>query len=151
MKLGAKGEALIKSFEQLRLEVYTDERGVLTAGWGHTGFYSVGVPLALGQTLTPEVAENWFSLDTTTAVNGVIRSLDVAVNPNQFDALVSFAFNLGVGALAHSTLLRYVNQEMFTVAADQFPRWDYAGGHESAGLQRRRLAERTLFLTPIGA
>jgi lysozyme len=71
------------------------------------------------------------------------------VNPNQFDALVSFAFNLGVGALAHSTLLHYVNQEMFTVAADQFPRWDYAGGHESAGLQKRRLAERTLFLTPV--
>lgn len=149
MKLGSKGEALIKSFEELKLVVYADERGIPTGGWGHTGWYSPDVPMAIGQTLVEAQAEDWFGVDTATAVNGVIRCLDVAVNQNQFDALCSFAFNLGVGALAHSTLLRYVNQEMFTVAADQFPRWDYAGGHQSAGLQRRRLAERSLFLAPL--
>lgn len=147
MKLGPKGEALIKSFEELRLVVYPDERGIPTGGWGHTGYYAPGVPMAVGQTLTEAQAEEWFDLDTSYAVNGVIRCLDVAVNQNQFDALVSFAFNCGLHALAHSTLLRDINEGRPRDAANEFPKWDYAGGHESAGLQRRRLAERTLFLT----
>lgn len=148
MKLGTKGEVLIKGFEELRLEAYADEKGVITAGWGHTGWYSPGVPLVLGQTCTPEQAEAWFLEDTAWAVNGVNRCLDVTVNQSEFDALVSFTFNVGVGAFAHSTLLRDLNEGHPSDAANEFLKWDYAGGHESAGLQRRRLAERTLFLTP---
>ncbi len=151
MKLGPKGEALIKSFEGYKEETYLDERGIPTIAYGHTGWYSPGVPVALGQTCTAQQAQNWFSLDTSYAVNGVIRCLTVAVNQNQFDALVSFAYNLGVGALAHSTLLRYLNQEEWRPAADEFPKWDYAGSQVSAGLQRRRLAERSLFLAPVAA
>lgn len=147
MKLGAKGEALIKSFEELKLVVYLDERGIPTGGFGHTGWYSPGIPMALGQTLVLEQAENWFSLDTSYAVNGVIRCLDVVVNQNQFDAMASFAFNCGIHAFAHSTLLRDVNEGRLMDAANEFPKWDYAGGHESSGLQRRRLAERSLFLS----
>lgn len=149
MKLGAKGEALIKSFEELKLVVYPDERGIPTGGWGHTGWYSPGVPMAIGQTLVEAQAENWFSLDTRDAVNGVTRCLDIAVNRNEFDALVSFAFNCGVSALAHSTLLRDLNEGDRQSAANEFLKWDYAGGHISDGLERRRKAERALFLTPV--
>lgn len=151
MRLGAKGEALIKSFEHLEFVVYTDERGIPTGGWGHTGFYSPGVPMAIGQTLAEAQAENWFSLDTSAAVNGVIRCLDVAVNQNQFDALVSFAFNVGVHALAHSTLLRDLNEGRTQDAANEFLKWDYCAGKESEGLENRRKAERDLFLTPVTA
>jgi lysozyme len=71
------------------------------------------------------------------------------VNQNQFDALVSFTYNLGVGALHGSTLLHLVNQSDFTNAANEFPKWDHAGGVVVAGLLRRRLAEQTLFTTPV--
>lgn len=147
MKLGPKGEALIKSFEHLELVVYTDERGIPTGGWGHTGFYSPGVPMEIGQTLVEAQAENWFSLDTSAAVNGVIHCLDVAVSQCQFDALVSFAFNVGTGALAHSTLLRDLNEGRTQDAANEFLKWDYCAGKESEGLENRRKAERALFLT----
>lgn len=146
MKLGPKGEALIKSFEQFRSASYLDSHGIPTIGFGHTGWYSVGIPVALGQTCTPEQAEDWFIRDVAEAVNGVTRCLDVAVNQNQFDALVSFAFNEGVSAFAHSTLLRDLNEGMPDSAANEFLKWDYCGGHELEGLERRRRAERALFL-----
>ena len=147
MKLGENGEALIKSFEQYRSSSYLDERGIATIGWGHTGWYSVGVPVALGQTCTPEQAEDWFIRDTSKAVNAVTRCLDVTVNQNEFDALVSFTFNAGITAFAHSTLLRDLNEGQRDSAANEFLKWDYAGGHVSDGLERRRKAERDLFLS----
>lgn len=146
MKLGAKGEALIKSFEQLELTSYPDSKGVWTVAWGHTGFYSPGVPVGPGQTCTTEQAEQWFLEDAAWAVNGVTRCLDVAVTQNQFDALVDFTFNEGVTALAHSTLIRDINEGQLSSAANEFLKWDYCGGQELEGLERRRRAERDLFL-----
>ena len=146
MKLGANGEALIKSFEQLRLSCYLDSHGIPTIGYGHTGWYSVGVPVALGQTCTQEQAEDWFLRDTAWAVNGVTRCLDIPVTQNQFDALCDFTFNEGVTALAHSTLIRDINEGQLASAANEFLKWDYCGGEELAGLERRRRAERALFL-----
>lgn len=147
MKLGSRGEALIKSFEQLALKAYPDEGGIWTIGWGHTGFYAPGVPVGPGQVCTPEQAEAWFIADTANAVVGVDRCVDVALTQNQFDALVSFTYNDGVGALAHSTLLRDLNSGRADLAANEFLRWDHVGGHESAGLERRRKAEQKLFLS----
>lgn len=147
MKLGTRGEALIKSFESLRFTVYLDERGIPTGGYGHTGWYSPGVAMAIGQTCTFGQADAWFLADTQNAVTGVARCLDVAVTQNQFDALVSFAYNVGIGAFAHSTLLRDLNEGRTQDAANEFLKWDYAGGQESDGLARRRKAERDLFLT----
>lgn len=146
MKLGPKGEALIKSFEQLKLTAYLDSHGIPTIGYGHTGWYSPGVPVALGQTCTPDQAEGWFLADTAWAVNGVIRCLDVVVTQNQFDALVDFTFNEGVTALAHSTLIRDINEGLPNGAANEFLKWDYCGHEELEGLERRRRAERALFL-----
>lgn len=140
--LGSAGEDLIKSFEALRLTAYPDQKGTPTIGWGHTG-----PDVHLGMTCTPEQAEEWFRHDTQAAVHGVDASLTTNVNQNQFDALTSFTFNVGVGAEAHSTLARLVNARDFTNAAAEFQRWDHVNGVQNAGLLRRRLAERALFLT----
>ncbi len=139
--LGSKGEDLIKSFEKLALEAYLDSGGVPTIGWGHTK----GVKL--GDTCTPEQAEIWFQEDSQEAVHGVDASLTTNVSQNQFDALCAFTFNVGVGAEAHSTLVKHLNARDFTAAAAEFPRWDKVKGVVSAGLQRRRLAEQALFLS----
>ncbi len=139
--LGSRGEELIKSFESLRLTAYQDQGGVWTCGWGH-----VGPDVTEGTTCTPEQAEIWFQEDTQKAVHGVDASLTTNVSQNQFDALVSFAFNVGVGAEAHSTMVKKVNARDFMGAAEEFPRWDKVKGVASAGLQRRRLAEQALFL-----
>ena len=69
------------------------------------------------------------------------------ITQNQFDALVSFAFNLGTGNLRNSTLLKKLNKDDFENAANEFLKWDMASGHQMAGLTRRRKAERALFLT----
>lgn len=139
--LGSAGEDLIKDFEEFRSKAYPDSGGVPTIGWGHTK----GV--ALGDTCTPEQAEIWFQEDTQAAVHGVDASLTTNVNQNQFDALTSFTFNVGVGAEAHSTLVKFVNARDFTSAAAEFPKWDHVKGVKNAGLLRRRLAEQALFLT----
>ena len=149
MRLGAKGEALIKSFEKLRLESYPDSRGRWTIGYGHTGWYSPRIPVGPGQTCTPEQAERWFLDDTGWACADVMRDVDVALNQCQFDALVSFTFNAGGAALAHSTLLRDLNEGRMQDAANEFLKWDYCRGEESEGLENRRKAERALFLTAV--
>lgn len=149
MLLGSRGEALIKSFESLRLDVYPDLKGIPTGGWGHTGWYSYGVPMQLGQTLTQEQAQNWFSLDTAEAVDCVNKQCAfVPLSQNQFDALVSFTFNDGVAAFSHSTLLKLLKEGRHQDAAAQFLRWDYVNGKEVEGLETRRRAEAALFLTP---
>ena len=93
-----------------------------------------------GERLAADVAR------TATAVNKLVTA---RINQNQFDALVDFAFNLGTGALASSTLLRCINAGDFAAAAREFPRWDRAQGRMTPGLLRRRLAEAALFTRPI--
>ena len=141
MALGPKGRALIQSFESLRLQAYQDQRGIWTIGWGHT---TGVVPY---QTCSASDADDWFTQDTQTAVNAVNRTTDVPLSQEQFDALVSFTFNVGQTAEAHSTLLSLVNQSDFTGAAAEFEKWDHVNGVPNAGLLRRRQAERDLFLS----
>jgi lysozyme len=138
--LSSTGEGLIKEFEELRLTAYQDQKGVWTCGWGHTG-----LDVVEGTTCTPEQAEEWFLQDTQAAVHGVDTSITTNVSQNQFDALVSFTFNVGVGHEAHSTMARLINARNFTAAAAEFPKWDHVNGVENAGLKRRRLAEQALF------
>lgn len=142
MILGAPGEALIKSFEKLRLFSYQDQRGIWTCGWGHTG-KDVGP----GTQCTPEMAELWFHGDIAAALSGVSRTVLVPVSQNQTDALTSFTFNVGVGAEAHSTLIRLLNAGDTPGAAAQFLVWSKTGGVTNPGLLRRRTAERELFLS----
>lgn len=139
--LGTAGEALIKGFEQLRLTGYPDQGGIPTAGWGHTG-----PDVAIGTTYSQAQADAWFAADTHSAVAIVDIKAPQGTTQNQFDALVSFTFNTGEGAFLHSTLLQRLLAGDLQGAADQFPLWNHVGGVVSAGLTRRRAAERALFL-----
>lgn len=141
MKTSPKGIALIKEYEGLRLGAYLCSAGVLTIGYGHTG----GVKE--GDLITEQKAEQLLQDDLKKFENGVLRLVRVPLTQNQFDALVSFAFNLGVGNLGKSTLLRLLNDRDYKGAAGQFIRWNKAAGKELAGLTRRRIAESELFLS----
>lgn len=138
--LSSNGEALVKSFEKLLLVAYLDSGGIPTIGWGHTG-----VDVALGGSCTREQAEEWFHEDTASVVRHLNADIVTNVNQNQFDALCSFAYNVGIGAEEHSTLLKLINQRRFADASAEFPKWDHVKGTESSGLLRRRLAEQALF------
>lgn len=142
MQLGARGLALIESFEKLALAAYQDQGGIWTIGYGHVG------PDAFdGATCSVDRAVGWLTQDTQKAALAVLRSVDVPLTQNQFDAVVAFTFNVGVGAEAHSTLCRLLNTKDFAAAADEFPRWNHVAGVVSDGLTRRRAAERELFLS----
>ncbi|WLI75099.1 lysozyme [Kosakonia sp. H02] len=140
--IGEAGLALIKSFEGLRLEKYKDAVGKWTIGYGHLILPNESFP----RPITEAEAEALLRADLQMTERGVHKLVTVDLNQNQFDALVSFTFNLGAGNLQTSTLLKLLNQGQYAQAADQFPRWNKAGGKVLAGLTRRREAERGLFL-----
>lgn len=129
---------LVKKFEGCRLTAYKDSVGVLTIGYGHTK----GVKP--GQRITQEQADSLLRADLAETADSVNRYAP-ETSQNQFDALVSFAFNLGFGALAGSTLLRMHNEGDYAGAAGQFHRWDHAGGRVLKGLTLRRSAEEQLY------
>jgi lysozyme len=135
------GIDLIKSFEGLRLTAYYDQVGVLTVGYGHTGS-----DVFDGQVIDEAAAESLLRGDLARFESAVDGAITVDVSDNQFAAMVSFTYNLGPGNFEKSTLLKLVNQQDFAGAADEFPKWDRAGGVVSAGILRRRNAERDLFL-----
>jgi lysozyme len=132
--------ALVQRFEGLRLEPYCCSGGRWTIGYGHTSGITPLTPA-----ITPEAARNLLADDLAGVALAVENLLTVPVTQGQFDALVSFAFNCGSGALARSTLLRLLNQGDATGAAQQFSRWDKAKGMPLEGLARRRAAERAMF------
>lgn len=140
MKTSDLGIALIKSFEGLRLKAYKDIVGVPTIGYGSTH----GV--TMGDEITEAEAEAMLLEDLKEYEDCVNQCVTVEITQTEFDALVSFAYNLGCGALRSSTLLKLLNAGNKEAAAQQFRRWNKAGGVEVAGLTRRRLAEADLFM-----
>lgn len=134
------GMKLTEEFEGCRLEAYLDVAGVPTIGYGHTK--GVG----MGDRCTLEQAAKWLREDIAEAEAAVNRLVKVPLTQNQFDALVDFTFNLGAGNLIKSTLLRLLNKGDYKNAAVEFIRWNRAGGFVRAGLTRRRMAEKELFL-----
>ncbi|MGB5637096.1 MAG: lysozyme [Waterburya sp.] len=134
-------EGLSKKLADGRIAAYLDCVGVPTIGYGHTKNVHPGM------IITRQQAEEFLNQDLRVAEAGVEHLVKVSLNDNQFAALISFAFNLGTGALAHSTLLCDLNAENYQAAADQFLRWNRAGGRVLSGLTRRREAERKLFLS----
>lgn len=145
MRASHRARDLIKQFEGKSLEAYLCSAGRFTIGYGHTGPGVHG-----GMKITEEEAERLLSEDIANAevaVNALVAP-EIDLTQNQFDALVSFTFNVGKGNLRASTLLRMVNDEEFYGAGDQFLRWVYAGDRVVEGLRRRRQAERQLFLAP---
>jgi lysozyme len=118
--------------------------GVWTIGYGHTG-----TDVKEGLTITGDQASILLAADVAWAVTCVNKSVQSAINQNQFDALVDFVFNLGCASLGQSTLLRLVNAGNFAGAAKEFLRWNKAGGKVVKGLTKRRQAEADLFSKPV--
>lgn len=139
MNISQKGIDLIKHFEGLRLNSYRDCIGVATIGYGCTH------GIRLGMTITQEQAEQMLKDELTVFEAGVRTAVKADITQGMFDALVSFAYNLGLGNLKASTLLKYVNEGKYDDAQDQFRRWINAGGIPVKGLLVRRLAEAELF------
>jgi lysozyme len=157
---------LVKNSEGLRdgnpqttnFDPYLDPVGIWTIGWGHAvvraGQFVRGAtnrPVAEGVFpggITLEQAEALLRADLGDTGRSVLSVVEVALTDNQFAALLSFTFNLGLGNLHQSTLLRKLNTGDYAGAADQFGLWVMAGGAQQPGLVKRRAAERTLFLQP---
>ncbi len=163
------GIDLVKSFEGIpdgdpttvNIDPYLDPIQIWTIGWGHAirqnGRFLKGASdrasaFALypgGITKAQAVA--LLAADLMDTGRDVLPLVRVEVNDNEFAALVSFAFNLGIGNLKASTLLRELNEGDRAAAADQFSRWVMAGGVKMQGLVKRRQAERDLFVSPPSA
>ena len=141
MKASEKAYSLIRQFEGLRLTAYRCPAGVWTVGYGHT---SGVVP---GMTITKEQAEEFLMRDIETAEN-IVRVECPGLRQCQFDALVSFVFNVGGGNFRKSTLLKKIkaNPDDNSII-DEFLRWVYANGVVLTGLQKRRLAEMRLYFS----
>nr|WP_249429804.1 lysozyme [Enterobacter kobei] len=146
MQTSDKGIALIKQFEGCKLTAYQDSVGVWTIGYGWTQPVDCK-PIRAGMTIKQEAAERLLKTGLVSYESDVSRLVKVGLNQGQFDALVSFVYNLGARSLSTSTLLRKLNAGDYAGAADEFLRWNKAGGKVLNGLTRRREAERALFLS----
>ena len=145
MKTNESGLSLIKSFEGLRLKAYKCPAGVWTIGYGHTG-----KDVKPGMIITEEQAEEYLRQDLERFEKGVDDLVEVDINENQYSALVSLAYNIGLGNFKKSTLLKLINkgnQNELEAVHSQFKRWVWAGSQILPGLQRRREAEFKLYST----
>ncbi len=140
MKISQAGKDLIISFEGIRLEAYKCPAGVWTIGVGST------VPAVhAGEVITKQQALARFDKDLAKFENAVDRLVKVPLTQNQFDALVSFTFNVGEGALAKSTLLKKLNAGDYDAVPSELMKWTKGGGKELPGLVRRRRAEAAMW------
>lgn len=142
MKIEFEDTKFIRDQEGCRLTAYQDSGGVWTIGYGLTGKWVVK-----GVTITQEECQKHFM----ERIDGFCKEMDklvkVPLNKNQYIALLSFTYNVGSSNLARSTMLRYINENRFTEAADGLLQWTWAGGKNLSGLKARRIRERELFLT----
>lgn len=146
MKISNDGILLIKKFEGCSLAAYQDSVGVWTIGYGWTQPVA-GKPVGRGMTITQNTAEQLLLTGLSQYEAGVTNLVNKPLTQHQFDALVSFAYNLGIKSLGTSTLLKKLNAGDYQGAADEFPKWNKAGGKVLNGLIARRAAERSLFLS----
>ncbi|WP_410694887.1 lysozyme [Citrobacter freundii] len=149
MQTSEKGIKNIKDFEGCSLTAYPDP-GTGGAPWtiGYGWTHPVdGKPIKPGMTIKQETADRLLKTGLVSYENDVLKMAKVKLTQGQFDALVSFAYNVGSRALSTSTLLRKLNDGDVMGAADEFLRWNKAGGKVLTGLTRRREAERALFLS----
>jgi len=140
MQISNAGLDLIKQFEGLRTTAYRCSAGILTIGYGHTH----GVKT--GDVITPQQADEYLREDVQIAELNVNTNIKTPLTQNQFDALVSFVFNVGAGNFVKSTLLKKLNAGDYSGAADELLKWVNAGGKPLEGLRKRRTAERERFL-----
>ena len=145
MKLNKAGADLIKEFEGCKLKAYRCSALRWTIGFGNT-FYEDGKPVMPGHVITQEKAEQLFELIASDFAGKVAKLVPSHITPNQFGALVSFAYNCGIANLQKSTLLKKVNANPNDPSIKaEFLKWNKAGGKVLAGLTRRREAESNLY------
>lgn len=137
--INAAGLAIVKRSEGLRLKAYICPAGVLTIGYGSTGPH-----VKPGMTITEDQAEGLLRSDLRRFEDGVAQLAKVATD-NQYSAMVSFAFNVGLEALKTSTLLRKHNEGDYAGAKAEFARWNKGGGKVLPGLVTRRADEAELY------
>lgn len=146
-KLSKTGEDLIKSFEGFVDHAYNDGVGIMTIGWGH----AIKAGESFHHQISIEEADEVFRKDVQFAIDAVNKLVTVELSQNQFDALVSFVFNTGVGAFKNSTLLKELNSGNYDIAAEEFKKWNKGTVNgkkvELKGLTKRRNAESELFKT----
>lgn len=136
-----RNKELIKVSEGLSLVAYLCPAGVLTIGYGHTG-----KDVVEGMVIDHQEADRLLQVDLEKFEKEVSKLVKVGITQNQFDALISFTYNLGASALKGSTLLKKLNAGEYMAAANEFPKWVKAGGKVLPGLVTRRRKERELFL-----
>ncbi len=152
MKTSTAGRKLIEQREGVVLTAYKDSAGILTIGVGHTS--AAGAPkVTAGMKITAQEASDILTRDLAIFEKAVIDAVKVPLNQNEFDALVSIAFNIGAGAFKLSTLVKRLNAGDRKAAADQFLVWNKitVNGKKQVlkGLTTRREAERKQFLNPV--
>lgn len=151
MKTSAAGIAFLKTWEGFSPNAYQDIAGVWTIGYGHTEGFRDG-RFNEGTRLTECAAEALLREDLALREAAVLELVEAPLDQNEFDALVSFVYNIGVGGFRRSSVRRRINENDRAAAGDAFLLWNKAriGGklREVRGLTRRRQAERALFLTP---
>ena len=140
------GVDLICGFEGKRLVAYDDGVGVWTIGFGTT-VYPNGIKVKKGDTCTEAQAKAYMAYDLKKFESAVNNAVKVPLNQNQFDALVSLAYNIGTDAFSKSTLVKKLNANNIRGAADQFDVWVNAGGKRMQGLVNRRAREKALFIS----
>ena len=146
MKISAIGLELIKEFEGLSLSPYLDVVKIPTIGYGNT-YYPDGKKVTLNDKPISEIeaTELLSYVAQKDFADKIFPLIKVKVSQNQFDAMVSLAYNIGVGNFSKSTLLKKVNSGDFDGAANEFLKWNKSGSKELLGLTRRREREKDLF------
>jgi lysozyme len=150
MMMTEEGLDLIKQFEGFRSTAYRDPVGIWTIGYGHTTM--AGAPeVKAGLTISRGEGADILARDVAHVADGVRKLLTVPLTPQQFSALVSFAYNVGLGGLAKSSVLAAVNRKDFEAVPRRLHLWSKAGGRVLPGLVRRRAAEAALFMSGVTA
>ena len=145
MKVNKLGIETMHHFEGCKLTAYQCPAKVWTIGWGNT-YYPDKTPVKQGDVITQEQANALFETVMNNFALGVKKCLTKEVNENQFSALVCFAYNVGIGSLQKSTLLKKINiNPNDETIAGEFAKWTKAGGKVLLGLVRRRKAESDLY------
>ncbi len=154
MHMSPHGRELLEEWEGVRLKAYKDSAGLLTIGVGHlltkselsSGKINInGESVKYVNGLTAEQADELLEQDVKPAETTVNNNVKVELNQHQFDALVSFTFNVGGGAFKGSTLLKKLNNGQYDQVPAQLMRWDKAGGKVVPGLKKRRESEVKLW------
>ncbi len=144
-KLGLRGTKLIQKWEGLYLTAYKDSVGIWTIGWGSITNPKFGIKVYRGLVIDKPTAQRWFDVEIEEKTDAVLNLVKVPLTQNQLDTLISFAYNVGVGALKKSTLLKLLNQGNYDAVPAQLMRYVNGDGKFIQGLANRRRDEGKLW------